>query len=120
MSPVFFNRPIVPLLVSLIIGILFGIRIPGKTLWAFSFIAMTGAYLGWVIKKKSACLTPVFLIFIALGYLCIQPWISPRFPSNHIIHFRDTPAIQIEGLVEIYRLEYHDHKFLTGNQVYQY
>ena len=100
MSPVFFNRPIVPLLVSIIIGILFGIRIPGKMLWAFGFIVTAGAYLGWVIKKKNACLTPVFLIFIALGYLCIQPWIAPRFPSNHITHFRNTRAIQIEGLVE--------------------
>jgi len=100
MSHLFFNRPIVPLLASIIIGILVGIRIPGKTFWAFGLIVMTGAYLGWVIKKKSACLTPVFLIFIALGYLSIQPWIAPRFPSNHITHFRNTPALQIEGLVE--------------------
>jgi competence protein ComEC len=100
MSPEFFNRPIIPLLVSIIIGICIGVWIPGKTLLLLGLIVMAGMYLGLVIKKNSACLTAVLLIFIALGCLCIQPWITPRLPSNHIIHFRNIPALKVEGVVE--------------------
>jgi competence protein ComEC len=100
MSPVFFHRPIVPLLVSIIIGILLGIRFPGKMFWASGLMIMAGAGTGWVIRKKGACLTTPLLLFIILGYLSIQPWVSPRFPPNHIIHHRDIRALQIEGRVE--------------------
>ena len=100
MSGIYF-RPVVPLLVSLMIGIWAGRQFPDLWIrfWILS-IAGFGAILFLVGRKKQSRMAPLFFFF-ALGYLSIQPWMSSRFPSNHIVHFRDTssPTWNIEGTV---------------------
>ncbi len=39
------------------------------------------------------------LLFVSLGYLSVQPWVSPRLPANHILHYTDTHRWDITGRI---------------------
>ncbi|MFC1816651.1 ComEC/Rec2 family competence protein, partial [Thermodesulfobacteriota bacterium] len=52
------------------------------------------------IKPKKPALILPAVLFVALGYLSIQPWAAPRFPTDHVIHFADSHARQIVGSIE--------------------
>lgn len=39
------------------------------------------------------------LLFVFLGYLSIQPWLSPRIPANHIKHFTGSRRWEILGQI---------------------
>ena len=49
-------------------------------------------------RQKSGFIVPV-LYFVFLGYLSIQPWVSPRLPANHILHYADSQRWNITGQV---------------------
>ncbi|MEA3428339.1 MAG: DNA internalization-related competence protein ComEC/Rec2 [Thermodesulfobacteriota bacterium] len=49
--------------------------------------------------KKNLSVLPL-VIFFAFGYLLIQPWVAPRFASNHITHFTDNHPWKIVGIVD--------------------
>ncbi|MFH1102317.1 MAG: DNA internalization-related competence protein ComEC/Rec2 [Pseudomonadota bacterium] len=91
-------RPVIPILFSLILGISIGDFRPGHfelalALGIFAFGAI------FVSMGKGALFSPIIL-FISLGYLSIQPWVSPRFPSHHITEFFGPAAYKIIGVVE--------------------
>lgn len=98
MSGIYF-RPVVPLLVFLMIGIWTGCHFPGHWIpfWGFAVFG-SGVLLFQIIRKKQGRIAPL-LFFFTLGYLSIQPWISPRFPPNHIVHFKDASVYKIKGTV---------------------
>ena len=98
MSGIYF-RPVVPILVSLMIGIVAGCRFPDHQIWPWvlSIIGL-GMLFFLVGRKKQGRMVPLFFFF-ALGYLSIQPWMSAHFPPNHIVHFRDASAWEIEGTI---------------------
>lgn len=52
-----------------------------------------------IIKKNRAFFSPVVLFF-SLGYLSIQPWLAPDFPSTHVVHFADTHPWKVVGVIE--------------------
>ncbi len=58
------------------------------------------------LRGRSARLSPLVLL-TALGYLAIQPWVSPVLPADHISRFADDAARRIFGqvLTEPVRLE---------------
>ncbi|MBW1820271.1 MAG: DNA internalization-related competence protein ComEC/Rec2 [Deltaproteobacteria bacterium] len=98
-----YSRPIIPLLISMISGIALGAAMPGCKVWAYLLVSTTGGLiLCSIIFKpflKKDFLVPIILFF-ALGYLLIQPWTSPHFPSNHIIHFTDSNKWKIVGTID--------------------
>jgi len=98
-----YSRPIIPLLISMICGIVFGDVVPGCRVWAYLFVSTTGGliFCSIIFKPflKKDFLVPIILFF-ALGYLLIQPWTSPHFPSNHIIHFTDSNKWKIVGTID--------------------
>jgi len=98
-----YSRPIIPFLISMISGIVFGDIVPGYRVWAYLLVSTTGGLiLCSIIFKpflKKDFLVPIILFF-ALGYLLIQPWTSPHFPSNHIIHFTDSNKWKIVGTID--------------------
>jgi competence protein ComEC len=95
-----YARPIIPLLISLISGIVLGCYLPGHTIAMLVIgIFVSGRIAINIIYQKAAGLTPLVLLF-ALGYLSLQPWISPKFPPNHIQHFSDETPWQIVGVVD--------------------
>ncbi|MGD8291812.1 MAG: ComEC/Rec2 family competence protein, partial [Desulfobacterales bacterium] len=92
-------RPAIPLLVSLICGILLGTGLPGHQNWA---MAAALVWFGWclwkIFRQKQALIVPI-LLFVSLGYLSIQPWVSPRLPANHILRFSNDHRRDITGQV---------------------
>jgi len=95
-----YPRPIIPLLIGMIAGIYLGYILPGHQLWGY-FLFGTAAFglLLALVKNKSVFISPIIL-FAALGYLGIQPWVSPKFSKHHIIHYADSRIRQIVGIIE--------------------
>jgi len=95
----FYSRPVIPLLLSMISGIIVGAWLPGHGTWMIIVVSVCAATLLFFIRKKiTPKLFPIVLL-IALGYLSIQPWVFPAFPSNHVIHFMDTHPWKITGVI---------------------
>lgn len=97
-----YSRPIIPLLISIISGIVLGAAIPGYRVWAYLLVSLTGGLILFSIISKSFgkkdFVVPIILFFV-LGYLLIQPWTSPHFPSNHIKYFADSNKWKIVGTI---------------------
>ena len=94
-----YTRPIAPIVLSLMAGISIGARFPG--MGAASIIGLAGfaaLSLYFLLRQKYARLTPI-LVFFLLGYISIQPWVTPRFPPHHIVHFAGTQKWRITGTV---------------------
>jgi len=98
-----YSRPIIPLLISMISGIVLGDLLPGYRVWAYLLVSTTGGLMlcSIILKSffKKDFLIPIILFF-ALGYLLIQPSTSPNFPSNHIIYFTDSNKWKIVGTID--------------------
>ena len=84
----------------MISGVLLGTWFPGQSaamvgvLPIFTFIVL------WNIKQRKPIITPPIILFTALGYLSIQSWVVPDIPSHHIIHYADTQAREIVGIID--------------------
>ncbi len=99
MSANIYFRPAIPLLISLICGILFGSGIAGYAIWATAAaIVCIGFCLRQIFRKKNARILPIVL-FVSLGYLSVQPWVSPRLSVNHILHYSGTQRWDITGRI---------------------
>ena len=46
------------------------------------------------------------VLFTALGYFSLQPWVHPRFPDHHVSRFVDTGPWRIVGVVDARPLEF--------------
>ncbi len=94
------NRPVIPLLISLISGILLGNAWPGKNL-IFSIIALLSAFCITIqlIRKQPSFFQPL-LLFICCGYLLIQPWNNLTLPSGHVLHHADDNKKIITGTIQ--------------------
>ncbi len=98
-----YSRPVIPLLISMICGIVFGDVVPGYLLWAYLLVSTAGGLILCSIIFKPFLkkdFFPPIILFFTLGYLLIQPWASPHFPSNHIIHFTDSNKLKIAGTID--------------------
>ena len=100
MADKFYFRPVIPLLISIIAGILLGSGFPGHAIWSYIVVAVFASLLFYYIKKKKTALISPIILFVGLGYLLIQPWIAPDFSSNHVIHFTDKNKFQITGVIK--------------------
>ena len=98
-----YSRPIIPLLISMISGIVLGDIVPGYRVWAYLLVFTTGGLMlcSIILRSflKKDVLIPITLFFV-LGYLLIQPSTSPHFPSNHIIYFTDSNKWKIVGTID--------------------
>ena len=93
-------RPLIPLLISLMGGILLGSRLAGFTT-GFGVLAVVGGGFSLIClyRRKSVIFMPI-LLFASVGYLSIQPWLSPRIPVNHIQNYADTRRWDIFGQID--------------------
>lgn len=99
-------RPIVPLLIALISGIILGSRFPGHKAGLLVFLFFGAVLTGINIRRnRAAALTPIIL-FALLGYASIQPWVSPNLSPNHIQHFSDESRWQVAGVVDSHPVEF--------------
>ena len=100
-----YARPILPLLLSLIAGILLGEHLPGYPLPAWGFaLACTALIVHAFFRGAGPRFAPI-LLFLALGYLSIQPWLAPRLPTHHVSRFADGSVWRITGRVETHPIE---------------
>ena len=106
MSRQIYSRPIIALLIALICGIFLGSRFSGHTACLLIIGFVSAGYIGIkIVYKKIAALAPLIL-FIALGYISIQPWVSPNFSNNHVSFFSDEIRWQIAGVVDSHPVEF--------------
>ena len=93
-------RPVIPLLISLMAGISAGSRFSGQNACAFCAALVCIIWIGYCLyKNKGGIFTPL-LLFFGLGYLSIQPWVAPKFPPHHIVHFADSDSWKITGVID--------------------
>jgi len=95
-----YHRPLIPLLLSLILGIFAGIEYPGHPLWAAGAACIAGAFLiRCLALKKSASFSPLIFFFL-IGYFSIQPWTAPRFCEDHVVRLIGPEKQHLLGTVE--------------------
>ncbi len=95
----FYYRPIIPFTLALIFGIMIGEHFPGSRTAAWLLMGGCTAFLVFsLIRKKTSAILPLAL-FGCLGYLLIQPWVSPRFPVDHIRHAAMGEKAIVSGVV---------------------
>jgi len=95
-----YARPILPLLLPLIAGILLGERFPGHAFpaWGGALLCIS-LIVHALIRGAEQRFAPLFL-FLILGYLSIQPWLSPNLPPHHVSRFANGEVRRISGRVE--------------------
>ncbi len=95
-----YYRPAIPLLIALMGGLLLGSQIPGYAI-GIGVLAVVGIGLNLllILRRQAGRLIPIWLFF-SLGYLAIQPWLDPRIPSHHIIHYSNTHRWTIVGQID--------------------
>jgi competence protein ComEC len=93
-------RPFIPLLLAMTAGIIFADTFPGYLIGAvIVMIASIVGLIGLFLKQAPSMLLSLALFFSA-GYIALQPWVSPRFPDDHVIHLTDTRHYLITGVID--------------------
>jgi competence protein ComEC len=95
-----YSRPIAGLLFALMGGILCGSHFKGHVLGAVLVICVSAIRTGYRIWRRQAGRWAPIILFTALGYASIQPWVSPRIPADHIHSFSDETRWQVAGVVD--------------------
>ncbi len=98
-SPKVYARPLIPLLLALMAGIVVGLWLPGLSSVLVAVAIVFLIFLLIFLKKQRVYLLPIFLFF-TLGYWSLQSWVSPRLPANHVSHFVDGRPWHIIGTVD--------------------
>lgn len=94
------NRPFIPLATALIFGIVSGSSFPGQRFPGSLLILLCSVFvIRGILFNKSVFPFLVILSF-SWGYLSIQPYTAPRFPSNHIIRHADKEKWIITGIID--------------------
>lgn len=102
----FYRRPVIPLTVAMMIGIALGSAAPGYGSGALVLaLACSFGIVRCLIRRAPAAACPL-LLFIALGYFSLQPWVHPRFPPNHVSRFVNSGPWRIIGVVDARPLEF--------------
>ncbi len=82
-EPVFF-RPLIPLVVALMLGIVCGEQYPGMGRYVWILLIFCMFLILRSILHKTLLLLPPMILFFCLGYLSLQHWTDPDFPPDHI------------------------------------
>ena len=99
MQSLLYVRPVVPLLLAFMSGIAVGTETECLSIWAYLILLITALRIFFLIwNRKKARFSPV-LLFLAIGYLAIQPWAFPRLPTHHISRFIDGAHWNVVGVV---------------------
>ena len=93
-------RPFIPLLAAMIAGLLLAETFPGHTPAATLLLlaVLTGLILLYAKHIPSLLLS--LALFCTVGYMALQPWVSPRFPAHHVIHLTDDRSYKMVGIVD--------------------
>lgn len=95
-----YNRPLPPVALSVIFGLIIGLFFPGTII--VSAIIVTSAIVAIIVcsfVNKRLKFTPLIL-FVATGYLLIQPHVDFKHVKDHITSYADDSKYLISGTVE--------------------
>jgi competence protein ComEC len=81
------------------IGILLGSWIPGFGIVIGLLTVVSGGVAFYCTYRDRPSRYIPILLFVFLGYLSIQPWLSPRVPADHIKHFTGVQRWEILGQI---------------------
>jgi competence protein ComEC len=97
----YYHRPVIPLLFSLISGILAARYAPINESLLIAWIVAFGclAYLTFtIVSQKSASVAPL-LLFFALGWISITPLLYPGFPPASVLPYLDQGPQKLSGIL---------------------
>jgi competence protein ComEC len=94
-----FFRPIIVFLAPLICGIAAGTWFIGFSPWAIAAVVLSSANMLWAVAAKRNVVLAPLVFFLSLGYLTVQPWMSPSLSDQHIIHYTKPVRWTITGTV---------------------
>ncbi|MGD8725648.1 MAG: ComEC/Rec2 family competence protein, partial [Desulfobacterales bacterium] len=100
MASQIYSRPIAGLLLALMSGILCGSHFKDHVVCAVIIVGVSAALIGYRIWHRQASRWSPIILFAALGYASIQPWVSPRLPADHVHSFSDETRWKIAGVVD--------------------
>lgn len=92
-------RPLVPLAAAVIVGIGIGAACPGwhRVFWAAA-LGLAGGMVAAIRGRRVSNFLPIAL-FLALGYLSIQPWLGIERSGDHVRRFVGPDVWRIQGRV---------------------
>ena len=95
-----YARPLIPLALSFMVGIVGGLFWAGfESAVLVGFAVAFGFTVLCRLRRRNERLSPL-LMFMFLGYLSMQPWLAPRLPPDHITHFTGQQKWHITGTVD--------------------
>ncbi|MGD8272513.1 MAG: ComEC/Rec2 family competence protein [Desulfobacterales bacterium] len=106
----FYSRPIAALLFAVMGGILLGSQFEGHVVGAVVIICLSAARTAINIWRRQAIRWTPIILFAALGYASIQPWVSPNLSADHVDSFSDETRWQINGVVGSHPREFKYHQ----------
>lgn len=95
----FYYRPIIPLTLAMIFGIISGEAFPGYRMAAWCIVAVCILLIFFFIYRRKAAAVSPLMLFAALGYLLIQPWTAPVFSPQHIRYAATGDKWLVTGVV---------------------
>jgi competence protein ComEC len=106
MTDKLYSRPVIPLLLSMMPGIASGVWFPGHGTLAYIVVSVFACFIFYAIAKKKTVVFSPIVLFLAIGYISIQSWVVPDFPSQHVVRFADTHPWEIAGVIDTFPVKY--------------
>jgi competence protein ComEC len=92
-------RPVIPITLALITGILLGDTLPGFAFAVLAvFLATTMRLAVCMRRDQPACWSPLLAV-MAAGYLAMVPWVAPVHGADHVLHFLDSGHWRVRATV---------------------
>lgn len=94
-----FYRPVIPITLALITGILLGNKLPGLAVAVLAvFLAMVIRLAVCICRDRPVRWSPM-LAAMAAGYLSMMPWVAPVHGPDHVTRFLDSGYWRVQASV---------------------
>jgi competence protein ComEC len=84
---------------AFILGLLLGNGWPDYRVPALLVCLVLLCWLTWCLRRHRNTRFLPLLLWCALGYLSLQPWLAPRLAANHVSTFADGGVCSVAGMV---------------------
>ena len=93
-------RPLLPLTVAFALGIAGRTVLPDREGWVLALLIASLVWTGWQFCTRRRSFAAPLLLYGALGYVALVPWLPSAYPRHHIVHSTDGARYRIVGMVE--------------------
>jgi competence protein ComEC len=94
-----FLRPLVPVTLALVTGILAGTLLPGYFGFAAALFFLAAVQIVRCVHCRRNALFAPLLVCAAAGYLSIQPWLGRELPADHVGRYVEQGKWEVRGTV---------------------